>query len=52
MRRCKSDALPRSSVSLLCRVLKQMLVRCVMEVRGEGCCETLLPADLKLKKKI
>lgn len=52
MRGCKSDALSKSSVSLLCRVLKQMLVRCVMEIHGEGCCETLLPADLELKGKI
>lgn len=48
-RGCKSDALLKSSVSLLCRVLKQMLVRCVMEIHGAGCCETHFPADLKLK---
>lgn len=31
---------------------KRMLGRCMMEVHGEGCCETVFPADRKPRWKI
>lgn len=49
-----ANLMPYSSHLFLCSVgvLKQMLVRCVMEIHGEGCCEALFPLDSKLRWKI
>lgn len=54
MRVFKFSAQLQSSVSLLCRILKQMLVRCMgkVAVKYWGGCEVFFPADLKLRWKI